>query len=188
MTAMPASQTMTAQEFLELPRDRGGWSSWLVEGEVVVNQPGAPHQRLVLRLVHALTNWVEGGTGRGFVYIPLDIGIDERNVYAPDASWWPEGRDPADEGAAPFSMPAIAIEVRSPSTWRYDTGAKKSGYERAGLPELWLVDSAANEVLVFRRSTPSAPTFDIALQLGDGGVLASPLLPGFNLPLGRLFA
>ena len=44
-------------------------------------------------------------------------------------------------------MPDIAVEVRSPSTWRYDIGAKKSGYERRGLPELWLVDTRADEVL-----------------------------------------
>jgi len=47
-------------------------------------------------------------------------------------------------------------EVRSASTSRYDIGAKKAAHERAGLPELWLVDTAADEVLVFRRSSPQA--------------------------------
>jgi Uma2 family endonuclease len=85
-------------------------------------------------------------------------------------------------------VPDLAVEVRSPSTWRYDIGAKKSAYERAGLPELWLVDVAADVVLVFRRSSPRAASFDVALELGRDDALGSPLLPGFALALGALFA
>ena len=82
----------------------------------------------------------------------------------------------------------ICVEIRSPGTWRYDIGAKKSAYERAGLPELWLVDDVARCVLVFRRSAPSAATFDIALELSAEDELSSPQLPGFVLPLARPFA
>jgi Uma2 family endonuclease len=187
MTVVPGTQTMTATEFLELPRDRGGFSSWLVEGEVVVNEPKAPHQRVVVTLIQALANWRDGGAGRGHVYSPLDTLIDDCNVYAPDVCWFREKRDPAAAGAIDYAMPDLAIEVRSPSTWRYDIGSKKSGYERTGLPELWLVDTAASEVLVFRRSQPSAGTFDVSLEFAPGDVLESPQLPGFALPPERLF-
>ena len=64
---------------------------------------------------------------------------------------------------------------------------KKSGYERERLRELWLVDSAADEVLVFRRSVADAPGFDVALELAAGDALGSPLLPGFALGLSELF-
>ena len=84
-------------------------------------------------------------------------------------------------------MPDLAIEVRSPSTWRYDIGAKKGGYEAYGLPELWLVDTAAEAVLVFRRSDPSARVFDVALELERDGELRSSLLPGFALAVAKLF-
>jgi len=85
-------------------------------------------------------------------------------------------------------MPDLAVEVRSPSTWRYDVGAKKSAYERYGLPELWLVDTAAEAVLAFHRSAPAAPTFDLALELAAGDRLTSPLLPGFGVEVGELFS
>jgi len=77
--------------------------------------------------------------------------------------------------------------VRSPSTWRYDIGAKKAAYECHGLPELWLVDTAAEVVLVFRRSAQDARAFDQALELDRDGRLASPLLPGFQLAVTELF-
>ncbi len=79
------------------------------------------------------------------------------------------------------------MEVRSPGTWRYDVGRKKAVYESGGLPELWLVDTAADEVLVFRRSAPDAPAFDVAEELSHGDTLTSPLLPGFALELDELF-
>ncbi len=79
------------------------------------------------------------------------------------------------------------MEVRSPSTWRYDVGAKKATYERLGLAELWLVDTAADEVLVFRRSSPATTAFDVALELGAGESLTTPLFPGFTLELAELF-
>ncbi|MGI8730138.1 MAG: Uma2 family endonuclease [Solirubrobacteraceae bacterium] len=79
------------------------------------------------------------------------------------------------------------VEIRSPSTWRYDVGTKKSVYEREGLPELWLVDGEGRVVLVFRRSSPRAPTFDIELELDAAALLQSPQLPDFALALGELF-
>ena len=84
-------------------------------------------------------------------------------------------------------MPDIAAEIRSPSTWRYDIGPKMARYEQYGLPELWLVDTAADEIIVYRRSTPQSPTFDVSLQLARGDDLTSPQLPGFALPLDELF-
>lgn len=84
-------------------------------------------------------------------------------------------------------MPDLAVEVRSASTWSHDVGAKKAGYERGGLPELWLVDTAAEAVLVFCRSAPRARSFDVAHELDRSQTLRSPLLPGFALELGELF-
>jgi Uma2 family endonuclease len=80
------------------------------------------------------------------------------------------------------------VEVRSPSTWRYDVGTKKATYERHGLPELWLVDTKSESVLVYRCSAPAVPEFDVALELAAGEVLMSPLLPGFALPVAEVFA
>ncbi len=67
------------------------------------------------------------------------------------------------------------------------SGAKKAAYERQGLPELWLVDTAAEGVLVFRRSARGAPTYDVARELDRRPSLESPLLPGFTLPISALF-
>ena len=77
--------------------------------------------------------------------------------------------------------------MRSPSTWRFDIGRKKDNYERHGVGELWLVDTAADVVFVFRRSQPDAPRFDVSLDVSPGETLTSPLLPGFALAVDEIF-
>jgi Uma2 family endonuclease len=61
-------------------------------------------------------------------------------------------------------------------------------YERLGLPELWLVDSPVASVLVFRRSDPQVPEFDVALEITRGELLTSPLLRRFELPVDDIFS
>ncbi len=187
MIVVPVAQRMTAEEFLSLPvssRDRP-WN--LVEGEVVVSEPTMLHGEVIIDLLRALDSWTQAEPRRGAPRVPADVEIDQRNVYAPDILWYAHGRVPDRYDEPPYPLPDLAVEVRSPSTWRYDIGAKKAGYERRGLPELWLVDTQADVVLAFRRSRADAPSFDIALELDRDQRLTSPLLPGFSLALAELF-
>jgi Uma2 family endonuclease len=183
-STMAVAQRMTVAEFLELDTPR--WAS-LIEGEIVVNQPRALHQRIVVDLVVALTLWTRGGPDRGEVTSEIAVKLDDHNWFGPDVHWYRAGRGPGRSEIAPQPMPDIAAEVRSPSTWRYDIGSKKARYEQYGLPELWLVDTAADEIIIYRRSKPGAATFDVSLQLARGDDLTSPQLPGFALSLDELF-
>ncbi len=188
MTAMPVADRITAEQYLAGPYPPNRRPRNLVDGEVVVNEPSELHGALVRDLLYAIETWVRAGAGRGTILPPVDVMLDERNVFAPDLLWYSEGNAPARGEPPPYRLPDLAIEIRSPSTWAYDIGAKKAAYERHGLLELWLVDTAADELLVFRRSRPQAPAFDVAIELTAGDALSSPLLPGFALSLGELFA
>jgi Uma2 family endonuclease len=184
MTSMAVARQMTVAEYLEHNHER--WSS-LIDGEVVVNQPRPLHQDVLGDVFVALKLWVGAAPGRGQTTLPLDIELDEHNCFAPDVLWYRAGREPGRSLIRPQPLPDIAAEIRSPSTWRHDIGAKKARYERHGLPELWLVDTAADEIIVFRRSTPRTQIFDVSLELARGHMLTSPLLPGFALALDELF-
>ena len=160
----------------------------LVDGAIVVNdEPRAEHSVVQSRIHGALFVWVSERAGRGVLLFPTDVRLDEHNVYGPDVIWIAEEHRPAQLKGRLARVPDICVEVRSPSTWRYDTGAKRQGYERAGLPELWLVDNVEERVVVCRRSHPHARTFDVELELTIGDQLTSPQLPGFCLSLEGLF-
>jgi Uma2 family endonuclease len=185
MGAMPAAQQMTAQEFLRLPDTDDLRSAELVEGELIVDPPRARHQLVAGEIIYALMSWSRSAEARGTVWFNLGVQLDERNVYQPDVLWYPAEVEVDLDARPPSPLPHIAVEVRSPSTWRFDIGAKKAAYEREGLRELWLVDTDAKVVLVFRRSALGAGTFDIALEID--ATLTSPQLDGFELPLAELF-
>jgi Uma2 family endonuclease len=187
MGAMPATQRLTADEYLALPYSEERRWAQLVEGELVVDHPLLLHQAVKAELEYALRTWMKSEKGRGLVALPLDVKLDEHNVFGPDLLWYPEDAAPAIHDVRPYPVPHLAVEVRSPSTWRYDIGPKKAAYERAGLRELWLVDTAASEVLIFRRSEAGAPAFDVALELERTDTLTSPQLDGFDLLLASLF-
>jgi len=175
---------MTVAEYLEREDPR---RTQLVDGEVVVNERRPLHQRTMVELIVALTLWIRAEAGRGEVTAPIDVQLDEHNCFGPDVLWYREGRGPGRTEVRPQPIPDIAAEIRSPSTWRYDIGPKKARYEQYGLPELWLVDTPVEEILIYRRSTPQAPTFDVCLELARGDALTSPQLPGFALALDELF-
>ncbi len=185
MEAMAVAQRMTAEEYLAEPFD--DVRSELVAGEVVVQGPNLLHQLVIRDLYDALSAWQTAAEGRGDITWPIDVQIDERNVFSPDLLWYAAGRAPSRHDERPYPVPDIAVEVRSPSTWRYDIGAKKAAYERNGLAELWLLDPTTNDVFVFRRSSPRSASFDVALELGRADTLTSPQLPGFALGLSALF-
>lgn len=174
---------MTAEQFLQIEAPR---PLQLVEGEVVVNEPIRDHQYLKGEFFRRLADWADAKSGRGVVSLSIDVLMDERNVFAPDVLWYDGPAAPGRHDPPPYPIPALAVEVRSPSTWRCDIGAKKAVYEREGLRELWLVDGPGATVLVFRRSAPGAAGFDIAVEVPADGTLTSPLLDGFALPLAPL--
>jgi Uma2 family endonuclease len=188
MQGMAVAQRMTTDEFLATYTEESpGRTIQLIAGEVVVNQPALPHQRALFKLVYALGAWAQEEAGRGEVSLPLDVRVDDENVYAPDLLWYAEERVAGLGDHGPYPIPELAVEVRSPSTWRYDVGVKRHVYEQRGLRELWLVDTKAHSVLVYRRSTAEATAFDVSLELERDDTVSSPLLPGFALPVAAVF-
>jgi Uma2 family endonuclease len=185
MSTMPTTAPITAEEYLANPCEEQ--RSELVDGVVIVHEPLRLHQWVMFRLALALHNWSSAQSGRGEMSMPLDVKLDDHNVFGPDILWYADGRVPGLRDPRPYPIPDLAVEVRSPSTWRYDIGAKKARYEQFGLAELWLVDTAADVLIAFRRSSSKAPDFDVALDFGRGDALTSPLLPGFALALDEVF-
>ncbi len=84
----------------------------------MVSGPTALHGDVVGNLLFALESWARAEPGRGRVAIPRDVRIDDFNAFAPDIGWYAEGSVPPRDAPPPYPLPELAVEVRSPSTWR----------------------------------------------------------------------
>ena len=145
-----------------------------------------PHQLVVGTLYARLRAWAEEAPARGLPGLAADLFVGP-GEFRPDLWWVREERRPAPDTEVLDVLPDLVVEVTSPGTWREDRGSKLSAYETVGVPELWLVDTESRKVLVFRRSSPRAPEFDVTAELSGDDVLASPLLAGFAVPIAGLF-
>ena len=174
------AERLTADDYLALEDPR---RTELIDGTVVVNEPTVLHQHVAGLFYLALAAWPRAAPDRGTVSLPLDVRLDDATVLAPDVLWFAEAIDLAAPRAP--RMPDLAVEVRLPGTWVYDVGPKRERYERHGLRELWLADTASGTLLISRRSRRDSG-FDVHAELTAEQTLASPLLPGFTAPLGEL--
>ncbi len=82
--------------------------------------------------------------------------------------------------------PTIAIEFLSPGrrARQRDYDVKRKEYEKAGIVEYWLIDRFLKKMTVFRRKGRKSTE----TVLGAKDVYTTPLLPGFELPLAKVFA
>ncbi|MBA2637300.1 MAG: Uma2 family endonuclease [Solirubrobacterales bacterium] len=178
MSAVAERLSADAYFALEDPR-----RTELLDGTVVVNEPTFLHQETVGAVYAALRAWTHGQPGRGVVSLALDLRLDDDYVLAPDVLWFAEPI-PRDAVRAP-RVPELVVEVRSLGTWARDLGPKRALYERHGVRELWLVDTAASSILVFTRGA-GAPAFADPIEVTAAATLTSALLPGFAAPVAAL--
>lgn len=79
-------------------------------------------------------------------------------------------------------IPAIAVEFVSPGkrNWRRDDVENRREYLEVGVREYWRIDRFRRTMTVYRG--------DGEVEVGDREVYRTDLLPGFELPMARLFA
>ena len=162
----------------------------IIDGELYVTpSPNLRHQVLVGRLHVAIANYLAARPGPGRVYLsPLDVVLSPHDVVEPDLLF--VGSDQLDV-LTPKNIqgpPALVIEVLSPGTRKTDEQVKRRLFARVGVREYWLVDPELDLLKVSRRGEDGSFRRVAELTAEDSDTLMSPLLPGFSLALGELFA
>jgi Uma2 family endonuclease len=135
-----ATGPFTRADYLRLPE---GFPAQLIAGWLV--KEAAPiygHQMVVVRLCGLLLRLVDADR---VLVSPVDVPIDDRNVYQPDVAVFRSALPPESGGV---EIPLLALEVLSPSTKRWDRGVKRRKYLEGGVEEVWLVDREARRIEV----------------------------------------
>ncbi len=129
----------TYADYCRIPED--GKRHEIIDGRhYVTPSPDIGHQWASGQLFYELTRKITK-RGRGLVYsAPLDVHLDRGSVLQPDIIVVHEGNEGIlDDKKKVNGVPDLLIEVLSPSSRSRDMRVKKGRYERAGVPEYWIV-------------------------------------------------
>jgi Uma2 family endonuclease len=177
---------LTYDDFLLFPDD--GKRHELIEGEhYVTPSPNIRHQEILGRLHLLIGTWlVDHQIGRLFV-APLDVLFSNFDVVEPDLLYVSNERASVLAGGKHVAgAPDLVVEIGSPGTRQRDETIKRRLYERFGVVEYWVVDPDIDVIRVYRREGKRfARPMELAREASD--VLTTPLLPGLELPLVRVF-
>src|SRR4051812_15608038 len=103
------STRLTADEYFALPPTEQ--RTQLINGEIVVTEASLRHQRITGEIYVLLAVWLRAHPGHGEAGIPVDVHLDDHNVFAPDVWWVPEDSRPARDAKRIVGPPALAVEV-----------------------------------------------------------------------------
>ena len=179
---------MTTQELLEIPED--GVRRWLIDGELresPMTVRNRFHSRTMTCVVTELEIWLRrqpaprgqilcGEAGVRILHDPdttvgIDVGYVSHEVMVKQT----------DETTLIDGVPTLVVEILSPSDVHQETKDKLAVYRRAKVPLVWSIDPSDQTVTVYRpKGRPKLFTLDDDLS-------CEPELPGFSVPVTRLF-
>ena len=177
---------LTYDDFLLFPDD--GKRHELIDGEhYVTASPNLKHQQVLLNLTLLIGTWLDSRPIGRMFFAPFDVVFTNFDVVEPDLLYLSNQR--MVEVATPQHVrgaPELVVEVASPSTRSRDETIKRRLYERNGVSEYWVVDPDIDVVRVYRRGDEGfARAMELRRDADD--VLVTPLLPGLELALARIF-
>ncbi len=156
----------------------------LWDGELIMSPtPSFFHQEVVFRFQRALHDWVTAhGLGK-VVGAPIDMVLSPHRAVQPDVVFIAKERLNVIQRVVMGPADLVA-EVISLGGRNRDRIEKRDLYEQYGVKEYWLVDPEPEtvDVLVLVNGR-----FELAMRRTSGQIAASRLLPGFEIPVDRLF-
>jgi Uma2 family endonuclease len=180
----PPPGTATEDDLLDFLAQTGRKCE-LVDGVLVEKITGAPEALLAGYILHLFWQHLEVHD-LGVVLAPdALLRILAQQVRVPDISFirwerFPDRQIPREQIFA--VAPNLAIEILSPGNTREEMARKLRDYFAAGVELVWYIDPQARNAWAY-----TAPEQGREIQETES-LSAGSVLPGFELPLARLFA
>jgi Uma2 family endonuclease len=193
MAVLPRETTLrstdvgwTAAEWEQLPDD--GWRYEIIAGVLYMSTAPSPaHQLIVLDIVAVLREQMVL-PGHGIVLTaPVGLFMPGSDPVQPDILLL-RSEDRGMIGPRRITgVPALVVEVLSPSNAEYDLVVKREAYARAGVPEYWTPRPRERDLLVHSEPEPATGQYLRLQRVPPDGILVSPTLP-VRSPVAAFFA
>ena len=154
----------------------------LIEGELINMAPiGSMHAGYVTRLLRLFMQRVGD---QAVVFVQNPIQLPPRNEPLPDITLLRPRPDDYTTGLPGPSDVLLVVEI-SDTTLAYDRDAKMPIYARHGIPEAWVIDVNAKQVMVFL--DPGQTGYQRVLTLGQDATITLARLPSIFIHLADLW-
>ena len=158
---------------------------YLIDGELCIKMaPSELHGEVASEIARHLGNYaIPRGLGRVGNEVGFHPPGDRGTALLPDVSFISKARmtKRALSTYVP-AMPDLAVEVISPSQSWAQVRRKAETCLRHGSQMVWLIDPQAQSAEIWRRGTERREVIE-----GDGELSGNDILPGFRLPLRKIF-
>jgi len=121
----------------------------------------------------------------GRVYVaPFDVVLGEKTALQPDILFVAASRLGIIGPEYIIGPPDLVVEVLSPHRVSYDRVTKLEQYALHGVGEYWLIDPMAENVALHLLR---GERYELKETLSGDQILSTSLLPGWEIPVRRLF-
>ncbi|KUG05419.1 hypothetical protein ASZ90_017100 [hydrocarbon metagenome] len=164
----------------------------LIDGEIyLMASPGFRHQVMVNEIAGHFYNFFRGHPCKSLT-APLDVRLfgyatkfeEDPNVVQPDVMVVCDMNNIIDNKYE--GIPALIVEVLSPSTKGKDMAAKLHLYMKSGVPEYWIVDLESRNIVQY--SFTEDRDIDSLTTLKQGDTIKSTVFEGLEIALEDVFA
>jgi Uma2 family endonuclease len=113
----------------------------LINDQIIMSPaPLFKHADIIAQVFRQLDSFVYKNKSGKVVVAPVDVYLDDKNVYQPDIIFISEESKEKIEEDGIHGAPDLVIEVLSPGNKKYDKGKKKDVYLQSGVKEYWIID------------------------------------------------
>lgn len=149
--------------------------------------PSFFHQWIISRITRMLQTQIED-TGVGIVaFAPLGVLMPGCDPVQPDIVVVRTADTGIIHDRRINGVPALLVEVLSPTSPEKDTEIKRVAYARAGVPEYWIVRPTERDVLVYSQPDVLLGTYLQTTHVAPTDELVSPTLP-YRVAIAGFFA
>ena len=181
ITTISPNKKYTATDYMSLPESA---PYQLIEGELFfMSSPFFRHQDVSGMLYLKIANFVlENKLGK-VAYSPIDVHLDDKNVYQPDILFVSIKRSSIIKKFI-FGAPDFVVEILSSSTEGKDRNEKMVNYGKFGVDEYWIVNLNAENIEVYHNTLGVLVHQKTA---GHGDTIESKAIDGFVLNVDEVF-
>jgi Uma2 family endonuclease len=183
MRAIETERLYTAKEFLAMPESAERYE--LIDGRIIEKDMPYQFQVFISRLLIRLYDKFDPEEQIGRLWHESNVKLNNSNIPIPDLSFWTfANKFKIANTAAP--TPDLAIEIWSEHDWetkkrQADARKKRRDYLEKGVKVTWAINPREKEVEIYRAGQAD---YEV-LKIGD--ILKDALIPGFEVPVNKLF-